>query len=1042
MADSRSATFGFAFDARSVNQAAQSFSGALTAASKNWGAEVKKTFGTAVHLGFHSAMASGKSGAAIQSFVKSNITEVYSKFQRAFHANNMAEAQKHGRALAKIQHGLTRELQAQVAATQTMAQLQARTGAQRANDWKGMLQSIRGGDVGGLVTGGGNRLQTMGRARQDQGRELQHAAKLSGDGAGVDKGASMAKFGKMIATVGKVAMAFAAVAGIVVVLVKMFMDLESRAKDMNKALMASAGAGDFGLSAVEIKGGELTKQLEKIRKETTAVNDNFMKFRAVAAEQQKILSTLNEAGYSYGKMNEQIQKGTKFMKSYSDVTALALTYSRNLGVDSGKIAGDMGAFTLETGQSLDEIAKGFSVIQSEAMMAGFVTKRFYASVIEATSGMAYYGVTIGETAQILSNLDGLMGEVMGPKMLQEFTGKGKDMSAQDRIRELILKDTGFAAEQYGKAFARKKDGIARDLGDTIGKVLGEGETLDDFLSQDETTIRKRLSKFTSGPEIERFTQASVLKRASGGEDMNAMQRGFGMAGTGFDLAMASNATGVFDGKRIDEVFADITAGATSQDAGVAALMQATGKTFEQLEKLNTTFGDAQANISNLQDIAAKDLSERDAADAAFLQRMSDVFGLTIDESTKEIKRGNLTIGNAVDFVASTEEATAAELESALTKDQELATEISSNITGLSEILEQSTNAILERIYDAVMVVVNFMASDDKKRRAEAGLKTAHGRQKKLAAEMGSAQDKVKSARKAVGGANTAEEKKAAEETLIEAEESARKATERFARSQKTTAAQEGLSDAARAGQGLGSAQMMAARGDIGGHRGKTISSMIDRGLVRFGGPEEEEGFSNGVLNAFKGGAMKWGGASGVTEDAKEGLRAEGFFDQVVGGEAGAAEGFKIAEAAFEDAGGGDTMATTFEVQEAVEAYNAAFADWSANNVRSDSEQTESDTKRNKTLEDILEELKQTNLGGLFGKLFSGAKGGDDFILPSGGGPMIIPDEKDTIVGFKPGGPIASGGGGGGGSATVNIYGGDQKKVYDTVMRVMKVLGHA
>jgi hypothetical protein len=64
------------------------------------------------------------------------------------------------------------------------------------------------------------------------------------------------------------------------------------------------------------------------------------------------------------------------------------------------------------------------------------------------------------------------------------------------------------------------------------------------------------------------------------------------------------------------------------------------------------------------------------------------------------------------------------------------------------------------------------------------------------------------------------------------------------------------------------------------------------------------------------------------------------------------------------------------------------------------------------------------------------KAANDFIIPSQGAP-IIPDSADTIMGFKPGGPLAGMmGGGGGGNIEINIWGGDQSQVYNTIMEVL------
>jgi hypothetical protein len=68
---------------------------------------------------------------------------------------------------------------------------------------------------------------------------------------------------------------------------------------------------------------------------------------------------------------------------------------------------------------------------------------------------------------------------------------------------------------------------------------------------------------------------------------------------------------------------------------------------------------------------------------------------------------------------------------------------------------------------------------------------------------------------------------------------------------------------------------------------------------------------------------------------------------------------------------------------------------------------------------------------------------DDFVYRGDGvrGTLTPIDERDTFVGMKPGGAIDRAvNGGGGGSVTVNIYGGDERRVYDVVKRVLQQTG--
>jgi len=69
---------------------------------------------------------------------------------------------------------------------------------------------------------------------------------------------------------------------------------------------------------------------------------------------------------------------------------------------------------------------------------------------------------------------------------------------------------------------------------------------------------------------------------------------------------------------------------------------------------------------------------------------------------------------------------------------------------------------------------------------------------------------------------------------------------------------------------------------------------------------------------------------------------------------------------------------------------------------------------------------------------------EDFIYRGDGvrGTIHPIDERDTFVGMKPGGAIdrAIGGGGGGGGVIINIHGGDERRVFEVVKRVLSTSG--
>jgi hypothetical protein len=1044
-----------------MQEAVRDIEKGLSKATKTAANDARKQVSEAWRDAIGHALTEGRTGDAIKSLLTSGVVDAAEKYQSLMRQGRKEEAAQQKKLLDERSKAYKRELDIMSKA----AKEQRGAAAQMGESLEGGAEKLRGlfsgGDLFGqfarAAKGGGQRL-----ARAGEGR-VAGAKDLMAKGGDPKMVAQMAKMGRTMAAIGTALATVAAVVGAVVVLVKLFADLESKVKDMNKALIDSAGAADFGLGHAEITGGKLTERLKEIRNETTAVNRNFMRFRVGAKEQQQILAQLSQAGFTYRKMNEEIQKGSKFMKSYSDATALAITYSRVLGVSTGEMASKMGEFTLETGMGLEEISEQFSVIAREAALAGFTTKRFYATIVEVTSGMAFYGVRIDETTKLLKSFDSLLGETVGAEAFKRLVGQYKDKGAQDRIRDLILKDQEFAQEQFAAAFERQVRSLAK-TGDKLG--LSEDD-IRELLQMDEVQMSARLQELGAGPEqIQDFRRASMVGRAAGG-DLGAMTRAMPFAGPGFDIAMASQATEVFGGKRVDEVLRDLAAGSAGA-AELAALEQVTGKSLDELEKLSSAFTNMEAALENMRKIAEVEPHLRSKEQKDLLARYGKELGLFINEQTGELVKGEadeagrmlpgtgVVIKDALQAVTETTTLGEDQIKEQLTKDQEIATEISHNITGLNEIIEQSTNRILERIYEAVMVIVEFLSwGDEDKERRRAQIDGAHRAQEEAQEEAEKARKDLQAAQSAVADARqkgdddalaaAQENLKAAETQSITAEKNLRETT-------TMTQAVSNLSNEARGGMGLGAKEILEAREragevDLGPGGAKTMASELDRALYRQQtkmavlepSTWSVSNFSDEIVNEV--GAMRTD-LEDLSGDTRDRLLASPVLDQVEAGSIG--EAIAKGEAAYkkaeEEAG---FYIGVDEKQAMIEAFNAAVAQHLTASVLSPEEQKMQADERKKQLDDLIGQMEQNNWASAVGHLFGGAKKTQDMIIPAGGGRPVITDERDTMMAFKPGGPIAAAmGGGGGGPVSVNIYGGDQKKVYDTVMRALRATGNA
>lgn len=998
--------------------------------------EARRTVADAFREATVQALTDGKTGSAMKELHKTGVVEAqqgYLKLQRQIEGlekraldekltseekaqmKRLQEASRNQKNLLdERMRAFKREqdIRRQVAKEQRSAASDAAKGFESAAD------NLRGVLMGGFgawaqgARGVGERVQQRGEGR------IARAQAMGEQGADPKQVAQMAKLGRTLAGIGTALAAIAGVVGAVVVLVKLFADLESKVKDMNKALIDTAGAADFGMTRADIVSGKLAQRIEQMRNDTTALNNNFMRFRVTFKEQQQILAEFNRAGFTYARMNKEIEEGSSHLKSFSDATALAITYSRTLGVSTGEAAQKMGDLAFETGMGLQDIAEQFSVITREAMQAGFATKRFYSTIVEVTSGMAFYGVRIDETAKLLKTFDSLLGEAVGTEAFQKIVGQYKDKGAQDRIRDLIVKDQEFAQQQFAKAFERQIRQLAK-TGDKLG--LNEKE-IRDLLKMDEVGMSARLQQLGASPEqIQDFRRARMVGQAAQG-GIGAMTRAMPFAGPGFDIAMASQATGVFGNRRIDEVLRDLSADELGV-AQLAGLQEVTGKSLEELEELAAAFTNMEGKFLNLREIAKIAPSERTAQQLELLAQYAKE-GLFLEEETGKILKGEaddqgklikgteIAVSNALDAVTATTTLGEDQIKEQLTRDQEIATEISRNVTGVTEMLEQSTNRILESIYEGVMSIYEWLIRDDTARLADAE------RQRAAKQQLKELQEQEEALRDEIGKltAQVAEAGPGKERTRMQ-QEIAEKESEALGLVQAQTAL---TASQARLANMTVEERLAAGGGEAGAFLEQSGVRVDKANRVR----DVNAAVDEAIGDRFEQNLLFAGDVGAITRDLfgdslEERVRTQfqetGLYEKL--GPQDVDRALETAAAAGRKAR--EEVGATAGADEWAQAQEEAFR---------------------QVLKDALVPLMAKSAGGFV----AGAKKAQDLIIPAGGGAPIITDPADTTMAFKPGGAVAQaiGGGAGGGAISINIYGGDQKKVYDTVMRVLKATGNA
>lgn len=1027
----------------------------LSEASKRWLRNVQEETADAIETGVKAALRSNQTEQEWKKFTEGPVASTHRYLTRLIATGRTAEAaaiQEQFRIQIRQQKQLIEQRES---ALEDSRKMQMRSVDEQVDAFKtglqGIGQTILGGNLEGLVDilkGGGQRISQAGLARQQRAKELETKDPT--------QATNLAKMGMQLGKIGSSLVVFAAVAGSLVMLVKLFMDLETKAKDMNKALLDTAGAADFGMSAAEIRGGGLAKTLETLRDETTAVNDNFMKFRASAKEQQEILNQFNQAGITFGKMKMQIDQGSEAMKSFSDVTALALTYAKTLGISTSEATQQMGQFSLETGMGLQDIAEQFSVITREAMTAGLSTKRFFQAVSEAASGMVFYGTRIEETTRLLSSFDTLLGESVGTEAFKELIGRYQDKGMQDRIRELIVKDQEFTQEQFSNAYQRTLQGIVRDFGGELDK---QGVNVEQLLKSvgSEVELRRQLADLgVQGARQQQFLSAYRLRGAvEGGPGATAAgMAAMPYAGPGFDIAMALRSALPLEdfGASLGEVYD--TALQTNNQALLVALEQlseSSGKSLDHLIALDNQGRATYERLSQVRD-GVVDTMPKD------LEKM----GFFIDKQTGEIRKGYfdatntlvkdnaVAIKNSFDVLTNTPTEGEDTMLEALTRDQEIAAEIARNTSTVSDVLEQTIAGILNNIYGVVEVIADFLADDRVKQQKLEAQHEAKIRRDELAAQARASEEQVQALSKKMeealkkGDPNLV---KSLEEQIDAAKENAALAEMALSRQEVVANAVNNLTDDMVTKEGAGAEAIINAiqrQGDKvfeSEEMKKSFVQALDQALPRLA-ESQESGWAYFSEEFSKNWASLGGDPKSWAEEARKNLYDPKMLKRIAGGsktvDLALEKGIEAAARAKEETGFFATKAE--EQRNMAEAFSTAVSTAIAQQVQGVGHEEKT---QNHEMIDLLRDLseKQGVSGFDVARMLMGqARTARDVIIPSGGGPPIITDSKDTVMAMKPGGAIDRATRGGAPSnVTIHIYPQSSQDMYNQVIRIVKTL---
>jgi hypothetical protein len=977
-ADKSTITVEAFINSRDAREFANKLGSSLTQTATTWRDEMKKMTAEGHTAGMKVALASGQSGAALKKFLQSNVTGVYADFMKELRQGNIAAAEKLSRTLDKRTRRLKEDADDIAKAFEKMGKRQAQTYEQRAKGFQSKMEGLDRGARGGISGWGGmgrgaiDRMRQAGLERQGRAQKQMQAAKEAGKGA-PKSAVRMAKVGKGLAGAARALGAIGAALAVVVLLVKAFIDLDDKMKSLRKTVLSTTSAMDFGFGQGAFAGYQVTGEIDKMRDQVNKAARDWNGLRATTEEHLKVIAAYGQAGVRMSQLRGEIKDASNEMKGYADLTSIAITYSRALGEGMEQTAATMGKIRMETGLSLTQVGEAYAMIAREAEQAGFQTKRFFSTVVEATSGLFYYNVRLQEAASLLTELVTTLGEQVGTEVFKSIAQE-QQVGVETAIKRYFLAGSDYAKKIFKLRADQVKEGLFKDITGATGKkgVSGADVLKKEGIETDEDLARaikdpKRAAKLRAalkdagmGEMLGRLQGLSDLMGAAAG-DLSAVARATSQLGIAGKVGMLLKPAGeVFGGKTFDE----IVFGAKGKGGAVA---------MKALEDLAKELG----YQGNMQQLAEQVRSWREEAEAEGVK----------EKDFEEYVMNRLATDTVAGFGAEVKE------------DVKLARQVAGATESINKILQENVLGVLIAIHGTVVRIWEAITFSGKPEQ-RAAYKEA---QRALKEEEAAAQKELTAARK------TATQKRAAGGTPAEVAAAEKKVT---AAGQRLSTAQQRMGElqegatAIEAGAGVGTATTAGAAGK--------------KGLVL-----TDEGDATGTYQSI---VKSWAN----------------FLDQY---------GSKIEWQSDESLTGYYATAQEMMQSRHLDDYDLLYR-WALNNAYNQVLARRDAGEFGKVDADgevTNEEAMQTALTGRLSHFGRQAlddlartmlPAGDAIIFPPGRGSPIATDPGDTIMAMKPGGPLAGALGGSKAPVNLNIYGGDQKKVYDTVMRVLKATGHA
>jgi hypothetical protein len=374
---------------------------------------------------------------------------------------------------------------------------------------KGASLSGRGAEKGGLK---GGVMQAAGSA-----------LKLAGGASG--------KVGEMVASISKLGPILGLVGGAIVGIVKMFLDLDAKAKEFNKDILKTSGTSEVLAAA----GGDTDVAFSNVKDTLRGIRDAAYSLDSIEwgispEEHKAIIETLTSEGVSIQRIRDEADRSGKSVQAFqTDLAHVSVAYSRAFGVPLQEINQLQGEMMTEMGANLEGTKIAFQQMDRAADDAGIKASKFFSMIRGVSQDLSLWGTRMEDAVKLL----GRLGRVMNPREAQKFLQVAvqglKNMGRTQRLQATLLAGGGASKAIVDRDIKRKAEGLAKTLnmsGDDLMAKMKDGgpAALEDAVQQLPKDMQGAIRSALTDMQLQQ-------KRAGKGQ--------FGVSGAARDLGPAA-----------------------------------------------------------------------------------------------------------------------------------------------------------------------------------------------------------------------------------------------------------------------------------------------------------------------------------------------------------------------------------------------------------------------------------------------------------------------------------------------------------------------